>query len=28
MSEFPSHHQRPARSCSPGWVARVQGAQP
>ena len=23
-----SHHQRPARSCSPGWVARVQGAQP
>jgi hypothetical protein len=23
-----SHHQRPARTSSPGWMARVQGAQP
>ena len=23
-----SHHQRPARGCSPGWMARVHGAQP
>ena len=23
-----SHHQRPARGCSPGCTARVQGAQP
>ncbi len=23
-----SHHQRPARACSPGAIARVQGAQP
>lgn len=23
-----SHHQRPERSSSPGWTARVQGAQP
>ena len=23
-----SHHQRPARCGSPGWIARVQGAQP
>src|SRR4029077_14832002 len=23
-----SHHQRPARSCSPGLVARVHGAHP
>jgi len=23
-----SHHQRPARRLSPGWVARVQGEQP
>ena len=23
-----SHHQRPARGCSPGLIARVQGAQP
>ena len=28
LSEFPSHHQRPARSFSPGAVARVHGAQP
>jgi hypothetical protein len=25
---FVSHHQRPARSPSPGAIARVQGAQP
>ena len=23
-----SHHQRPARGASPGWIARVQGWQP
>eukprot|EP01022_Parablepharisma_sp_SALTPOND_P026560 TRINITY_DN643_c0_g3_i1.p1 TRINITY_DN643_c0_g3~~TRINITY_DN643_c0_g3_i1.p1 ORF type:complete len:1321 (+),score=447.37 TRINITY_DN643_c0_g3_i1:3726-7688(+) len=23
-----SHHQRPARTSSPGWMARVQGSQP
>jgi len=23
-----SHHHRPARACSPGATARVQGAQP
>ena len=23
-----SHHQRPARTSSPGWTARVQGSQP
>ena len=23
-----SHHHRPARMSSPGWIARVQGAQP
>jgi hypothetical protein len=27
VSEF-SHHQRPARGSSPGFTARVQGAQP
>ncbi len=25
---FVSHHQRPARDCSPGATARVHGAQP
>src|SRR5438128_729048 len=25
---FSSHHQRPARFGSPGWIARVQGAPP
>ena len=28
LSVSDSHHQRPARSLSPGWIGRVHGAQP